>query len=460
VKTTATAFFIAISWSAALAQALQVESITVDSTWGGLGKPAHSTLLIRREADHYLANGRVIRQGQVAALVAATKEPALPAPDAVNLGLTHQWLEDHEDQAGDHATYIDYKAGSEQQRELFKSAFINERTIQEKLNSIYGTFHTDDYPHITVIVKFSDESNLEIRSNSQHPFMIPWEVRRDAVVTKTYNSHISEALVDLLPAGFTNRNALTSGDRYADGLIAELAGCTGTEVEAKWESLGAQSKAGNALDSLKQTYEIRRSDVNSYHNLDFGKEWTGGSPKEENLETDLWRPGFPHNFVVGAFLLRRDGRTEGAEDLARRSESYEHLVLSIDWLRDFWNTHPNEHARLFYVHGVSLTDKGMKTFAADMKAAGRQDLIQKVRAVQDQAALIETSDRSYALEYGQGDYWIVLPDKSVILWRWQSLGHILRWKPATFPARECTDYGTVTGGCSGATISARGEITR
>jgi hypothetical protein len=460
VKTTAIAFLIAIWLSVPLAQALQVESITVDSAWGGLGKPSHSTLLIRREADHYLADGRVIRQVQVTALLDAIGQPTLPTPNAGNLGLTRQWLREHEDQAGDHANYIDYKAGSKQQRELFISAFTDERTIQQRLNSIYGSFHTDDYPHITINLKFVDGSSFEIRSNSQHPFMIPWELSRNAVVTATYNGHISEALVDLLPAGFTNRNALTSGDQYADGLAAELAACTGTEVKAKWESLGAQSKAGNALESLKQTYEIRRSDVNSFHNLDFGKEWTGGSPHEENLEADLWRPGFPHNFVVGAFLLRRDGRTEGAEDLTRKSESYEHLVLSIDWLREFWNTHPDEHARVFYVHGVSLTDKGMKTFAADMKATGRQDLIPKVRAVQDQAVLIETSTRSYALEYGQGDYWIVLPDKSVILWRWQSLDHILRWKPVTFPVHECTDYGTVTGGCSGVTISEQGNITR
>ena len=65
-------------------------------------------------------------------------------------------------------------------------------------------------------------------------------------------------------------------------------------------------------------------------------------------------------------------------------------MLSIHWLREFWNTHPEEHALLFYVHGVSLTEKGMKTFAADMKAAGRQDLVERVKPVKAQAVLIET----------------------------------------------------------------------
>jgi hypothetical protein len=460
VRPAAIAFVIAVSLSAPLARALQVESITVDSAWGGLGVPAHSTLLIRREADHYFAGGKVIRQEQVNALLTAIKEPILPTPSAANLGLTRQWFQNHEEEAGENAIYIDFKAGSEQQRKLFISAFIDERTIQRRLNSVYGSFHTDDYPHITVTLRFLDGSGVEIRSNSQHPFMVPWEVKRNGVVTKTYNAHISEALVGLLPVGFTNRDALTSGDQYADGLTEELAASAGSEVEVEWKSIGAELEAGDALGLLKRTYEIRRSELNSYHNLDFGKEWTDGNPHEENLEADLWRPGFPPNFTVGAFLLRRDGKTEGADDLARKAAPYEHLVLSIDWLREFWNTHSGEHALLFYVHGVSLTDKGMKIFATDMKACGREDLTEKVRAVQDQAVLIETSSRSYALEYGQGDYWIVLPDKSVILWRWQSLDHILRWKPANFPAHECTVYGTVTGGCSGATISARGEIIR
>ncbi len=434
MKKIAIAVLTAVALRAAPAKALQVETISVDSAWGGLGKPAHSTLLIHREDDHYLSDGKVISKERVTALLAAVGQPTLPAPNPDNLGLSKKWLQEHEEQAGDYATYIDYKAGTKQQKELFISAFTDEKTLQQRLDSLYRSFHTDDYPHITVNVRFVDGSGFEIRSNSQHPFMIPWELKRNAAVTKTYMGHISEALVALLPPGFTNRDALTSGDQYADGLIAELAADTGTAVKGEWESLGAQSQAGAALDTLKATYAVRRSDVNSFHNLDFGKEWTGGRPQEENLEVDLWRPGFPRNSVVGAFLLRQHGITEGAENVALKSEAYERLVLSIDWLREFWNTHPEDHAMMFYVHGVSLTEKGMKTFAADMKVAGRQDLVQKVKSVQAQAVLIETSNLGSALEYGRGDYWIVLPDKTVILRRWQSLNHVLRWKPAVFPA--------------------------
>jgi hypothetical protein len=79
----------------------------------------------------------------------------------------------------------------------------------------------------------------------------------------------------------------------------------------------------------------------------------------------------------------------------------------------------------------------MHVFATDMKAAGRNGLVTRVRSVQHQAALFVS---------GHGDHWIILPDKTAILWRWESLDHILKWKVNEFPAHECTDYRTVSGG--------------
>ncbi len=262
----------------------------------------------------------------------------------------------------------------------------------------------------------------------------------------------------MLPSEFTNREALTDEQQYATGLLQELAQEAGTEVEARWKDLGAQYQAGDALKSLKKIYQVRRADVNSYHDLDFGKEWAHGEPQEENLHVDLWRPGFPRNFIVTAVLLRHKEKVEGADVFQKKAAPYEKLVLSIDWLRNYWKAHPNEHAQLLYVHGHSLTDKAMEIFSADMKDAGRPDLIPKVSAVQDRAALLQTASEDRLIEFGNGDYWIVLPDKSMILWRWQSSKNILRWNPLEFSAHECSAYGTVTGGCSGILISPEGKI--
>ena len=189
--------------------------------------------------------------------------------------------------------------------------------------------------------------------------------------------------------------------------------------------------------------------MNSYHNLDYGKEWTDGNPHEENLQVDLWRPSFPKNFVVAAVLRREGGRVDSSYTLPDRVAPYEQLVFSIPWLKAYLVAHPTDHAFLFFVQDRSFTEKAMRIFAADMKEAGREDLVSKVRVVQDKVALLET---------GSGDYWILLPDKSVILWRWASLANILLWKPADFPEKECTDYATSSGGCSGTLISPEGII--
>ena len=84
-----------------------------------------------------------------------------------------------------------------------------------------------------------------------------------------------------------------------------------------------------------------------------------------------------------------------------------------------------------------------------MKVIGRNDLVERVRRAQYQSALLES---------GHGDYWIILPDKTTIMWRWASLNHILKWKVNEFPAHECTDYRDTSGGCSGVVISSDGTF--
>jgi hypothetical protein len=433
------------------ARVARVQSVTIHSQWGGLGMPGRCDLSIQLQNGQYTANDRIIPSEKITALLEAVESPRLAEPDPENLGITTQWLQSRVENAGGYATYFDYQAGYPDQKDLFRTAFTDERTIQARLKSLYQSFHTDDYPSMSVQLAFVGGELVTVCSDSQHPFMIPWKVARGGNTAETYNADISRALLALVPAKFTNREDLTDEEPYATGLLQELASETGMEVTTRWESLGAQHKAGDALASLSRSYQVRRADVNSYHNLDFGKAWDGGEPHEENLNINLWRPGFPKNFVVAATLLRQGLQTEGVDTLPERSRDYEQLVLSVEWLKAYMDAHPDEHAWLFYVHGRSLSEKGMKIFAADMQAAGRDDLIPKVSAEQDKAALLES---------GQGDYWIILPDRSAILWRWSSLSNILLWKSTDFLMHQCTDYQEVSGGCSGTLISPKGEIVR
>ena len=91
----------------------------------------------------------------------------------------------------------------------------------------------------------------------------------------------------------------------------------------------------------------------------------------------------------------------------------------------------------------------MRIFAADMKEGGHEELISRVTPVQEQAALLEDA---------RGDYWVILPDKSAILWRVDSLSTVMGWSSSQFPFVRCTDYQTSSGGCSGTLISPDGKI--
>lgn len=105
----------------------------------------------------------------------------------------------------------------------------------------------------------------------------------------------------------------------------------------------------------------------------------------------------------------------------------------------FWIAGRNGERRCL-VHDKSLSDKALQNFAADMHALGKDKLVNEVRQVQSQVAVLNVS---------YGDWWLVLPDRRMILWRYESVIGLLGWKKSDFSAQECTDYQANNGGCVG-----------
>ena len=419
-----------------------LNSLRVESSWGGLGRPSRSELSIERKGDGFVAEQHAVSTDKLDALVVAVMEAPVIRPTAGNLGLTVQALRSHTEEAGAHTSRLHYQEGLSKQKELFEAAFMDESTLPLRLSRVYEHSHTDDYPRMRLHLALTDGSALTLTTDSQNPYMLPWRIRVKGTTRETYNAKISQALLALLPTTFPNRERLKGDGLY--GMIGEE---TATTIESRWELIQAEHDSGNALSVLRTKYEVRDATVDSYHGLAYGKAWDGGEPHEENLHATLIQPSFPRGFAVSAILLREYGETRGAQELLSSAPGYQKSILSIPWLDTYLKRHPEEKEWMFYVHGESLSDKAMHIFANDMKAAGRSDLIQRVEAVQHQAALLET---------GYGDYWIILPDKTAIMWRWQSLTHILNWKIGEFPSHECSDYRTVTGGCAGTVISPSG----
>lgn len=180
--------------------------------------------------------------------------------------------------------------------------------------------------------------------------------------------------------------------------------------------------------------------------VNYGK----GEKGEENLHLDLKRKDFPQGFAVTALLLDKGGKVSGVDEFLQGAYRYEDLALSVPWLAELRAKYPKWGTTLLWVHDKSLTDKAFNNFAADMHAVGKDGLVNEVRQVQSDVAVLNVS---------YGDWWLVLPDRRMILWRYESVRGLLGWKQSDFHAHECTDYQGVTGGCVGALFSPDGELT-
>jgi hypothetical protein len=429
------------------AQTPQIQTLRVQSGWGGLGEPAHSDFSVQRQGDSYSADGQPIPGDSLAALMSAIQEAPVVVPKAANLGITARWLQEHADQAGGYAGRLHYEDGISEQKALFREAFEDRRTLSSRVKQVYETFHTDDYPHLRAQLVLQNGTHVTLFTNSQNPYMLPWCLIANGTATKTYNANISRALFALLPPNFTNRERLIDEADSSLELSSMLGEEIGNSIVRRWNQIGVEHASGAAMAVLRRNYVVRSAILNSYNGLAFGKDWDGGKSPEENLQADLWRQGFPKGFTVTAFLLRRNGNTEGARELLKRAPQYENMVLSVSWLDAYLKSHPTERASLFYVHGESLTDKAMQVFAEDMNDIGRNDIAERVSSVRTHAALLES---------GFEDYWIILPDKTAIMWRRASRNRILKWKANEFPVHECRDYRIGSDGCAGVVISPDG----
>jgi hypothetical protein len=139
--------------------------------------------------------------------------------------------------------------------------------------------------------------------------------------------------------------------------------------------------------------------------------------------------------------------TEGVDRFLQNGSRYEDLVLSSPLFEEYIRLHPHTPVWISYVYDASFGNKAMRVFAADMHAIGKDDVVPPVRTQQSEIALVMVG----------GAYWILFPDKHLLLWRFDGQNGLLNWKPETFAFRRCSDYPPVWGGCVGAEISADGK---
>jgi hypothetical protein len=422
-----------------------VQSVVIHSGWGGLGTPQGSEIKIELKQGGYKRAGKPVDPVLIDALVKALQAADVPRPEMEDLGVTKGWLEA---QASSPEMKKDPEIanGTAEQKALFTAKFTDPAYIGSVFPDLFRFSRSDDYPGASVEVVFNNGSKLSARSHSYYLYMIPWRV--DGRGSDTFNAAISRAVSALLPKGVVNRERLAG-----EGMRRDLAEAVMRSIKPKWDMLNAEARVGGSLEELRKQYEIVSTEINPWHHPEYGTATYKGEPEEINLHASLRGATFVPNVSVALVLRVKDQKADGVEQFLTKIGSYEDLTLSIPWLKEYIRAHPKVPVRISYVHDASFGDKAMRTFTADMKARGREDLIEQARAVQSQLVLLIVG-----MEYSES-YWLVFPDRHLLLWRYGGASGLLNWTPADFPPGQCSEYQGNFGGCSGREVTVDGTLS-
>lgn len=429
-----------------LAQAAEPTQIRIVSAWGGMGPSKRFDLLITRKGNDYYANGKKVDGGLVTNLVAALEAPVIPEVDLTNLGLTQEWLDANAEKGvRDYADFY-YTVAAPNLQALYLNTFKDAAFMKRFVPSLYRGWWTDDYPVVEVEVTKANGSKLVAHTEGQQLFMLPWEVTNDGQKTKTYNADIARAIVPFLTKKTVNRDRLAG-----EGLPRVLAQALMLALRDDWDALDAENKAGKYLQVLRQTFEVEHAEVNPYHNVDFGDEWINGKTGADNLQVRLKRKDLPDNLKIGLVLPFKNGAVEGVDTFVGSVDRYLNLIRSVPWLDTFIRSESKDYFELRYVGDRSFSEKAMQIFAADMRLQNKESLVKEVEAVQKDVSLLLTGWKY------NWDYWIILPDKRVILWRFNHYRPPVKFPSLASSAWDCSKYQNK---CIGALISADGELVQ
>jgi hypothetical protein len=421
--------------------------IKISSRWGGLGQPQKSELVITRKSKDFYSDGEKIDAALVENLLKAINAPQIEKFELANLGITQEWLDANAEAGVKEYADVYFSMGAPNQKALYLNSFKNLKFIEKILPDALRGGWTDDYPYFEIQITEEGGGKTVVSSDNQPTFMLPWKISKGGKEFETFNADIPRAIVALLPKKFANRERLNG--EYFRRVLAER---VMREIQEDWEYLEVENKAADALKTLKETYTIVAAELNPYHGLDFGDEWGKGKTPEKNLHLVLRKNDFPEGFSVRLKLLYQNEKAQNPDVFLNKIDKYQDLVFSVDWLKKLL---PNKRSavELRFIQMRSFSEKAMKRFAEDMNKIGKTALVAEVEKEKENIALIGVGG---GLEYYQS-YWLVLPDKRVILWRYR-YARLLNWSEKDFEAKECTDEISAGLKCVGAIISPDGNI--
>ncbi|MEP6848915.1 MAG: hypothetical protein ABI999_08660 [Acidobacteriota bacterium] len=192
----------------------QIDSIDITSSWRGLAPAQDSQMSIVRKGTDYVSSGNKIDPAKLDNLLKALEEPAITKPSLENLGIDQAWLNDKAKICVDEGLNRYMEKVTAARKQLFISKYTDMKFVEEQIAGMFDSTHTDDYPRFEAVILLSDGGEIKLSSKGQSPFMIPWNIDDSSGAGTTYNTHISNALISLIPQKFTNADRLSGEALY------------------------------------------------------------------------------------------------------------------------------------------------------------------------------------------------------------------------------------------------------
>jgi hypothetical protein len=454
-----------------------VDRVEITSTWSELGaakkihkssnpsapsEPASTHLVIHKDGDKYYLADKLVDASLIASLVKAVSAPSNPELKVDDLGVTAAWLKAHD------AAVVQHFAGTRVNgapihAAMLEATFADPGTVNKVVPSLFDKRHyvCPDCSRlllsVKVVVSFDDFTNLQAKSSSRFPYMLPWQLSGTATEATAYNAEISRALAALMPENSANRSRL-SGEEFA----IDLGGAVMTLVEHQAQLLDVEGKTGGTFHELRSRYSIESASIGNYEDpvLRAPEATAVDAPEGPNLHLLLQVSDPPHNFFQDEVALQfSNGNVVGTDKFLADAPQFEKLVSSVPWLNQYAKAHPDVPFRLSFVHTTSLGDAAMRVFDADMHEIGRDKVMPEVEAAKGGVALLAVGSGAEESD------WLIFPDQHMLLWRFfqtptSGKPNLLKWGPASFAAKPCAKLRNNSLHCVGAEISPDGKLQK
>ena len=423
-------------------------------------EPDKTFLDISKNGEAYKIGDNVVDASLVVALANALREPENPEPKREDLGLTLAWLKTNASSLGQNFAQTTFIGGKPIHQSAFESAFTDPTAVDKAVPLLFRPRLCVDCDRFTssveISVRLDDGTQINARTSSQSPFMLPWHLQNGGKDVIAYNADISRAIIALMPENSANRSQLA-----AEHLATELGHIVLNQEEHETGLQDIENRTSGTLSALRSRYRVESASIGNYGDPVLRKTEDENGREGQTLDLRLQSSSdSTHNFFSDEVFLRyENGNVVDADKFLREAPPFERLVLSIPWLNRYLRdeNHQRVPIRLSFVGGSSFSDAEMRVFASDMHAIGRDRLIPRVEAMKGRIAVLIVG---FGAEESD---WLAFPDGQMLLWRyWQvpvyGKPSLLKWSSSPLNKKPCAKLQGNFVGCVGVEISPDGTL--